>query len=120
MAALKILITNLRLQGRTGTELVVRDLALELQRQGHHPIVYSPRLGPLAREITGRGIAVTRDLETITTPPDIIHGHHHPALVPALLHFPSIPAVYVCHDAEQDADEPFFFPRISKYVAVDN
>ena len=34
---LRILITNLCLNGRTGTEVYVRDLALQLTRLGHYP-----------------------------------------------------------------------------------
>ena len=51
MSGLKILITNLILENWTGTELFVRDLALGLLKAGHHPVLYSPRLGKLASEI---------------------------------------------------------------------
>jgi hypothetical protein len=117
---LKVLITNYLLDGYTGTEVVARDLALELKRQGHQPFVLSKKLGPISREISEQGIEVVCDLASLTAVPDIIHGHHHPLLVEALLQFPSIPAVSVCHDATSRLDEPFYFPRILRYVAVDN
>jgi hypothetical protein len=116
---LKILITNTCLDGFTGTEVVVRDLALELQRQGQLPLVYSPRAGPLAAELASHGVETVSDLENLSTVPDVIHGHHHAQVVEALLHFPSVPALYVCHSVT-DIDEPFCFPRILRYVAVDN
>ena len=117
---MKILITNTRLNEFTGTEIVVRDLALELQRQGHTPLVYSPLLGAIAQEIKNHGIEVASKLTSLSCVPDVIHGHHHPLVVEALLHFPSLPAVYVCHSAIAEIDEPFYFPRILRYVAVDN
>lgn len=117
---MKILITNTCLDGYTGTEVVVRDLALELQRQGHTPMVYAPRLGLPSEEIKSHGIEVTNDLQNLTAVPDVIHGHHHAQTIEALLHFPWLPAVFVCHSAEGEIDEPFYFPRILRYVAVDS
>src|SRR5262249_33256767 len=95
----KILITNYRLDEYSGTEVVVRDLVLELRRQGHEPLVYSPRPGPVADEIRAEGIEVVSDLGRLTTAPDMIHGHHHAEFMDALRWFPLLPAIYVCHDA---------------------
>jgi glycosyltransferase involved in cell wall biosynthesis len=117
---LKILITNTCLDGYTGSEVVVRDLALELQRQGLIPLVYAQRLGLPAEELKSHGVEVTDDLQNLSTVPDVIHGHHHAQVIEALLHFPGVPAVYVCHSADWENDEPFYFPRILRYVAVDN
>ena len=100
--------------------MAVRDLAVGLLRQGHLPLVYSPRLGDVAREIAAGGIEVASRLETLSQAPDIIHGHHHPQVVQAMLHFPSVPAVFVCHAATPWVEEPFYHPRILKYVAVDD
>jgi hypothetical protein len=115
----RILITNKIVDARTGTEVVVRDLALALRRLGHEPIIYAALLGAIAREIAAAGIATTDDLRTIPHAPDIIHGQHHAQVVEALLRFPDVPAIYVCHDASARIDEPFYFPRILRYVAVD-
>jgi hypothetical protein len=117
---LKILITNAILSGRSGTEIVVRDLAIALKRQGQVPAVFCRRPGSIAREISDQGIEVVTELSCLSTVPDIIHGHHHPMLVEALLEFPSVPAVWVCHDAVSRWDEPFCFPRILRHVAVDD
>src|SRR5215510_7870421 len=98
---------------------MVRDLALELRRQGHEPVVYSPRLGPVAEEIRNSGVVVTDQLSKVVAAPDIIHGQHHPA-IEALLRFPSTPAVYVCHSSMSGYTEALsYFPRILRYVAVD-
>jgi hypothetical protein len=115
----RILITNKIVDTRTGTEVVVRDLALALLRRGHEPIVYASILGAVAREIAAAGIVTTDNLTSLPNAPDIIHGQHHAQVVEALLRFPDVPAIYVCHDATARVDEPFYFPRILRYVAVD-
>jgi Glycosyltransferase Family 4 len=116
---LRILITNAFLESYTGTEVAVRDMALELKRHGHDPVIYSPRLGAIAREVANAGIVTTDDIRSVATPPDIIHGQHHAQVIEALLQFPDTPAIYVCHDATSPLDTPFAFPRILRWVAVD-
>ena len=117
---MKILITNAYLDIYAGTQVVVRDLALELLRQGHQPLVYSPRLGQVAAELTNAGVSVTDRLDTTTFVPDIIHGQHY-LVIEALLRFPSTPAIYVCHSNIGWRDEMIgYFPRILRYVAVDD
>src|SRR5215469_7454652 len=113
---LKVLITNAYLDVYAGTQVVVRDLALELRRQGHEPMVYSPRLGAVAEALSNSGIHVTDQLATITEAPDVIHGQQY-AAIEALLHFPNTPAIYVCHSAAQGYTEALgYFPRILRYV----
>ncbi|MEP6733457.1 MAG: glycosyltransferase family 4 protein, partial [bacterium] len=117
--ALRVLITNHALASRTGTETYVRDLAAALLARGHTPIVYSPLLGELAREIRATTVAVTNDLSTIAEPPDIIHGHHSTVTLAALLAFPGVPAVGFCHSWVNWVEAPLRFPRVLRYVAVD-
>lgn len=117
---LNILITNRILAGRSGTEVVVRDLCSALTKRGHHPMVYSPMLGRTAEELRANGIEVHRDIREINCIPDVIHGHHHPQTLVALLRFPKTPAIFVCHDALSWHDDPPIFPRVLRYVAVDN
>ncbi|HKE32964.1 MAG TPA: glycosyltransferase [Candidatus Angelobacter sp.] len=112
---MKILITNAYLDVYAGTQVVVRDLALELLRQGHEPVIYSPFVDAVADEIRSSGIMVVDSLSRLTGSFDIIHGHHLQALE-ALLYFPSVPGIYVCHGAFESV---FYFPRILRYVAVD-
>ncbi|HVL69164.1 MAG TPA: glycosyltransferase family 4 protein [Vicinamibacterales bacterium] len=117
---LRVLFTNRILAHRTGTELYVRDVSTALLRRGHRPVVYSPRLGSLAAEIRQQTIPVVDDLTSLAEPPDIIHGHHGPETLTALLAFPGVPAVSVCHSWIGWADAPVRFPRIHRYLAVDD
>ena len=119
-APLRILLTNRVLAGRTGTELYVRDVALGLRRRGHSPIVYSPRLGEVAADIRRQTIPVVDDLAKIAEAPDLIHGHHGLETLTALLAFPRVPAISVCHSWIGWADQPVAFPRIRRYLAVDD
>jgi Glycosyltransferase Family 4 len=115
----RILITNNALDRRAGSELYVRDLALGLLRKGHTPIVYSTQLGAVATEIRSATVPVVDSLDSLTTPPDLIHGQHHIDAMTALLRFPNVPAVYVCHGWLPWEEAPPMFPRILRYVAVD-
>lgn len=120
MNGLKILITNLRLEGWTGTELFVRDVARALLKAGHRPVIYSPRLGRLAEEMRKETIPVVNDLAQLSTSPDVIHCQHANETLTALLHFPDAPALYFCHDWYFPEDYPPKFPRILRYAAVDD
>ena len=117
---LRVLLTNRVLSHRTGTELYIRDLAIGLLRRGHLPVVYSPRLGALAAEIRRHTIPVVDDLARVAERPHIIHGHHGLETLTALLAFPGVPAVSVCHSWIGWADQPVLFPRIHRYLAVDD
>lgn len=119
MSGLRVLITNLMLGSRTGTELYVRELAIALLEQGHVPVIYSTQLGPLAEELRQKTIPVVDDLDAISTTPDIIHGQHNLATMTALLRFPATPAIYLFHDNVSWEDIPPRFPRIMRYVPVD-
>ena len=114
-----VLITNITLKTRTGTETVVRDLSLGLREAGHYPMVYSPELGDIAHEIAAAGIPVTDDLRGLPHKPDIIHGHHRFETIQALAHFPGACGIFVCHDRLSWHDAPPVYPRILRYVAVD-
>ena len=116
---LTILITNIWLDNRAGSEVVVRDLALGLLRRGHRPIVYSPMLGGMAEEIRARGVAVIDDLRKLAEAPDILHAHHSIPCGEALIRFPHVPAIYVCHSFDIWLEAPVHFPQIGAYVAVD-
>jgi hypothetical protein len=117
---MRILITNRAIALRSGTELYVRDLAFGLLERGHSPVVYTPRIGLLAQELRNRSIPVTDCLDTITEPPDIIHGQHNLETMTALLRFAQAPAMFVVHDNLAREDVPPHFPRILRYVAVDH
>jgi hypothetical protein len=116
---LTILITNIWLENRAGSECVVRDLAIGLLRRGHRPIVYSPSPGEIADEIAHRGIAVIDDLRKLGEQPDILHGHHSVTCGEVLIRFPRLPAIAVCHAFSYWVEAPAHFPQIGVYVAVD-
>lgn len=109
----------MQLSGRSGTEVYVEELAIQLRRVGHTPILYSPTLGPLAEQLARRSIPVVDSLASITHSPDVIHGHHAMETMAALLHFPEAPGVFVCHDFDAWHDTPPRFPRLYRYLPVD-
>src|SRR6185369_5533645 len=53
--------------------------------------------GEVAAEIRARGVAVVDDLDRLGEPPSIIHGQHHLEAMAAMLRFPTVPALFVCH-----------------------
>lgn len=115
---LNVLITNICLNSRTGTELYVRDLALELKRQGHHPAVYTPIPGSIAAELQAADIPVSSSLRAWKSRPDIIHGHHRKEALSAVLHNSGVPAIFICHDYYAWHDTPPLHPRIRRYLGV--
>ena len=115
----RILVTNCQLDHLTGTEIVVRDLALGLRAVGHEPMVFSPKLGTIARELTAAGIETVSDLKALSATPHLIHGHHHWETVRAFARFPWVPGLFVCHDGSALTDIPPPLPNILRYVAVD-
>ena len=116
---MRVLITNVQLTHATGTEIVTRDLALELARRGHEVAVYSPSVGPPADNLRALGISVVNTLNDAPFEPEVIHGHHHTPTIDAVTHFPDVPAIWVCHDRLQYEDIPPLHPSIRAYVAVD-
>lgn len=115
---LRILITNVRLDGRSGTEIVTRNLAIGLKMAGHLPMVYSPHLGPIADELRSLGIAVSSRIDQIRVTPDVIHGHHVLETGVAATRFPHVPGIFVCHDFTAWHDEAPRLNNIVHFVAV--
>lgn len=115
---LRILITNMLMTGRTGTEVVTRDLALGLLRRGHKPVVYTPAIGPIGEEVRRAGIPVFDNVFDLSENLDLIHAHHLGPCAAALDRFPKVPAIFVCHDATAWHDAPPRLPSIRRHVAV--
>lgn len=115
-----VLLTNISLRNRTGTEVMTAELAFALARRGHRVAIYSPRLGAVAREVMAHGVPVTDRIEALGFTPDIIHGHHNTALAVAMVRFPASRAIFVCHDSAMTYDSPILDPRIGAYVGVDH
>src|SRR4029077_4000771 len=107
------------LDQRAGSELYLYELAMRLLARGHSPIAFSPRLGQVAAALRQATVPGVDDLAAISEPPDLIHGQHHLAAMMAMLHFPGVPALFVCHGWLPWEESPPRFPRIHRYVAVD-
>jgi hypothetical protein len=116
----RVLFTNNTLAGWAGTEVWVRDMALELLARGHAPVAYSRHLGAVARELREATVPVVDDLDRLAEPPDLIHGHHHLETMTALLRFPGVPAVAFCHGWLPAEEAVPAFPRIRRYLASDD
>lgn len=114
-----ILFTNIWLDHYAGTEVVIRDLALGSLRRGHRPIVYSPSIGEIGEYLIAKGVAVIDDLRLLAETPDIIHAHHVVPCGEALIRFPHVPAINVCHAFQYWMEAPAHFPQIGAYVAID-
>lgn len=115
---LRILITNHGLEEYCGTELYVRDVALELRRQGHIPAVYTHWMGKVSDELSAAGIPVTNSLRQFHFEPDIIHGHHQIETLSAITRFPDTPALFICHNHSSWVEIPPLHSHILRYYGV--
>jgi hypothetical protein len=116
---MRVLLTNNTLGARAGSELYLRDVAVELMRRGHRPVAYSTSLGAVAAELEAATVPVIQSLDSLGEAPDIIHGQHHYETLSAMLRYPETPAIYYCHGWTPWQEAPLRFPRILRYVAVD-
>lgn len=114
----RVLITSLSLWPRSGSVMYVRDLALELKRQGHDPQVFSSRHGDVANELRDAGIPVESTLLRFSQPPDIIQGHHYVPTLVAARHWATVPVISVCHNHVGADDRTPFHPAIRRYYGV--
>ena len=117
---MRVLITNHSLGFIGGENAYTRDLAAWLVEQGHSPVVFGPDHGVAAKRIARLTVPVTDDLNTITAPPDVIHGNSPIETMAALLHFAETPGIFVCHASRGAMAMAPRFPRIRRYVAVDD
>ncbi len=116
---MRVLLTCNDLVRASGSQAYVRDVAVGFLRAGHEPVVYSPRLGPVAGQLRSATVPVVVDLAAVGAPPDVVLGSHHAELMTALLFYPRLPGVHVCHAWTSPEAYPPRFPRIRRYVAVD-
>jgi hypothetical protein len=117
---MRVLIASHSLGSIGGVQTYERDLALWLLERGHSPVVYSTVLGETARHLERLTVPFTDDLTSVAAVPDVIHGDAAVETMIALLHFPSTPALFVCHGWRGVIATPPRFPRLLRYVAVDD
>src|SRR6186713_2778989 len=106
LVSLRILITNHDLRQVGGTQLYVVDLATALLERGHQPVVFSTRPGTVSDQLRRATVPVVSRLENLAEAPDVIHGHHLLETAAAVLAFPRVPAVFVCHGWFPWQEEP--------------
>ena len=117
---LHVLLTNVWMRGRGGSESVTRDLAKGLMTRGHSPIVYTPLIGEPGIELRDAGVPVIDDLRLLKEPPDVIHGHHSVPTVEAIVRFPRTPTINVCHAWTLGIEAPVSLPQVRFHVGVDD
>lgn len=115
---MNILLVCSTLRYRQGAEIYARDLALELKRQGHALSIYAAAPGPLADELRAEGVPVETRLRSLQAAPDIIHGNIRRGTLAALLHYPSAPAIAVCHSHAGWLGGAAVHPRIRRYLGM--
>ena len=115
---LTVLITNQVMDWPSGTVIYARDLALELLRRGHRPIVYTWFPGRISRQLEAAGVEVVTSLWRLGERPDVIHGHHRRLVRGALLRFPDVPVVAFCHNPTDPWDAPTPDAGIARYCGV--
>jgi glycosyltransferase involved in cell wall biosynthesis len=116
---MRILITNLFLARGTGTEAVVELLADGLRRAGHEPILFAPKLGPLARRMRARGHRIIDRIGAMPFRPDVIHAQHATPALMAMAAFPEVPVVFACHSSIFEVEAPLPHPQIRRVTALD-
>lgn len=117
---MRVLITNIILSSRSGTETHSFDLAKMLHLQGDDVCIFTfDASGPLVPMMRKAGVHVVTDLRACPFHPEIIHGHHNLALLAAMEAYPGVPALFVCHDAKAWHDRAPRVPGIALQAAVD-
>lgn len=114
---MRVLITSVGLDNIGGVQILTQDLAAWLLDRGHSPVVYGPFLGNAAEKLRRLTVPVVDDLALVGATPDVIHGNGAIETMAALWHFPSTPALFVCHAFRAMVPRS---PRILRYVGVDD
>ncbi|MEL6647047.1 MAG: glycosyltransferase family 4 protein [Pseudomonadota bacterium] len=115
---MKILLTQRKLEGFGGTELITLELACALKGRGHDVCVYCPRPGKVCDLLASNRIATYSRIDAVPWRPDVIHGHHQLPATVALIAFADVPLVYACHGTRPWVEQAPLHPRIHAYVAT--
>src|SRR5204862_12908 len=94
--------------------LALDDAAFARKLAATHP--YAELAGDAAATFAETGVEAFR----LEAAPDLIHGQHHLETMTAMLRFPGVPAIYVCHGWAPWQEAPPHSPRILRYLAVDH
>lgn len=116
---LHVLIAMCFLAHWSGAELFTRDVALWLRRRGHSVTVFAGTFGEMAVELQHESIACIDDPALLARRPDVIIGCTHHETVRAILQFPDVPAMSICHDRSNDHGRPPRLSQVCRFVAVD-
>ncbi|MGB8818985.1 MAG: hypothetical protein WCC66_13790 [Rhizobiaceae bacterium] len=115
---MNIVICNIQMSGRTGTEIVTRDLALGLKSRGHQVSVLTQQEnGPVADELRAKGVPVVAN-PSEAGEADIIHINHMESATALLALTPDVPAIFVCHDATTGHSYAKTQPSIKSFFGV--
>lgn len=115
---MKVLITNVEMDGYSGTTLYVKELALGLKNIGVQVEIFTFRIGVVGDELLTAGILVSTRLRKLSKP-DIIHAHNNITVWPVISHFKYTPMVFWIHSRLSSLDIPPKHGNIMAYMAVD-
>jgi hypothetical protein len=115
----RVLLVTIRLNARTGTEVVCAETAHALRKRNHAVSIYTQQDGSTAESLRAEGFEVVTDLTALGSVPEVIQASQTYPLVEAVARFPDVPAISVCHDATVWFNEPIDLPSIRRHVAVD-
>lgn len=118
---MRILIANVWIGGRSGSEVHTKELAMGLRRRGHACTVFVGQLKQVdedVRQLREAGVIVTEKPDPAEIP-DVIVGHHLRETTLACLLYPSTPAIQVCHDATHQRDRAAGGDVVQAWGAVD-
>jgi hypothetical protein len=117
---LHVLLAMCHLVHRTGAEMFTHDLALWLRRRGHSVTVFATAFGEMADKLRYESISCITETTMLTRRPDVIIGSTHHETVRAILQFPDVPAISICHDRSHEHGYPPRLPQVKRFVAVDD
>jgi len=115
----RVLLVTIKLDRRTGTEVVCSETAHALRKRNHAVSIYVQQDGATADSLRADGFEVVTDLTALSSVPEVIQANQTYPLLEAVARFPDVPAISICHDATVWFSEPVDLPSIRRHVAVD-
>ena len=115
----RVLLVTIKLDGRTGTEIVCSETAHGLRKRNHAVSIYTQQDGATADSLRAGGFEVVTDLAALRSVPEVIQANQTFPLLEVVARFPDVPAISICHDSTAWFSEPVDLPSIRRHVAVD-